>query len=67
MSVRDVLRTLQSNGQLGVTCLTDVLLEALGDIDADQPTALGFYKWKDGGLFPPSWTLTKWIELEHQK
>ena len=63
MSVREVLRTLQSNGQLGVTSLDAVLLKAIGDVDAYEPTPLGFYKWKNGGLFPPCWTMTKWLLL----
>ena len=63
MAVRNVLIGLKANGQLGVTCLTDVLLAALGNIDGQQPTQHGFYNWKDGELFPPSLTLTRWLEL----
>ena len=52
MNVRSVLKELKESGEIDHTSLAQVLLQALGPVDAQGPDDDGRYPFKQNGLFP---------------
>ena len=62
INVRSVIKKLNANGDIHHTSLVEVLLEALGPVDSQEPDD-GRYHFKNFGLFLPCERLAKWIEI----